>query len=90
MRIHDRHAPRYYPLLDTEDDGSEKTPLFPINDERICSSHCRPYLSEIIPHIFRIHGATKNFTIRCPYCGSHMKRITKQTDGAIYECPSCK
>lgn len=88
--VHDRHAPRYYSLLDTEDDGSEKSPLFPVNDEHICSSGRKPYLSEIIPHIFRIHGAAGGFQIRCPYCGRHMKRITEQTTGALYECQRCK
>ena len=88
--MRDRYSAKYYPLITADDEERHLAPLFPTGDERHCSCRDRPYLSEIISHIFRIHGYAGNKTIHCPYCGKAMKRITKNTEDALYECPRCR
>ena len=91
---------RYYPVVDMDTDGAEKTPLFPVTDgDIVCLSH-RVWLEEMVPDTYRLcvrdagePRAAGAFSICCPKCGEHMKQIGRSTDSyrlGLYVCSSCR
>lgn len=47
---------RYHPLIDGDTDGLEKVPMFLSTDEKTVRQNSKMYLSEIIPHYYRLYS----------------------------------
>ncbi len=83
------YEPMYYPLIDMDTSGSEKTAMFGTHHEAMLKDQGKPYLSEIVAHTFRAHDVSKDQKLHCPYCGSVLKAITNETINALYVCKKC-
>ncbi len=83
------YEPMYYPLIDMDTSGNEKTAMIGTNHEATVKNRGIPYLSEIVAHTFRAHGVSKDQNIHCPYCGNVLKAITNETTNALYICKKC-
>lgn len=86
---------RYFPLVDMADDGSVKFPMFMAKDEQTLRSRNKPYISEVVPRVFRLHTTAalpENTDFRCPYCGSTLSRINPGSESryALFECGRCR
>lgn len=91
---------RYHPLIDCDTEGTEKAPIFQSTDGKAVTDTHKMYLSEMIPHYFRLHSkqemtqrATDKLTIHCPLCGSSLKKIADNCDThrlGLYTCEKCK
>lgn len=64
---------KYYPLIDCDSAGKEKTPLFFSDDEDTVRQSHEMYLQEIIPQYYRLcsvggisAASAKTYTIHCP------------------------
>ena len=83
----------FFPLIDTDTDGTTKAPMFPVHDERSIKGRGGDYLAEYLPKVFRLHahaGFDRNADIRCPYCGKTLRRITAASiSKALYRCENC-
>ena len=87
---------RYYPLIDCDTEGTEKVAMIPTPNGNTVKSQSGMWLEEMIPHYFRL--CTKNsssadtFNIRCPRCGTGLKRISRdinETKRGLYVCSAC-
>ena len=94
---------RYYPLIDCDEDGNEKAPMFPAKDRNTVIRTHAMWLEEIVPRYYRLcvkNTATAKAagasTIRCPKCGKALTLIaakTARTDNhrlGLYTCSSCR
>ena len=88
---------KYYPLIDCDTEGTEKVAMIPTPNGNAVKSRSKMWLEEMIPHHFRLY--TKNtrcsadtFHIRCPRCGTALKRIGGAIDATkrgLYVCSAC-
>lgn len=87
---------RYYPLIDCDTEGTEKVAMIPTPNGNTVKAQSEMWLEEMIPHHFRLY--TKNsssadtFNIRCPRCGTALKRISvgiNETKHGLYVCSAC-
>ncbi len=83
------YDPMYYPLIDMDSSGMEKTAMIGTKNEDTVKQQGIPYLSEIIAHTFRANGVTTSQNIHCPYCGHVLSAITNETNNALYICRKC-
>ena len=78
-------AIRYYPIIDTDDTGMHKVALIPTLSDTQLKRDRKPYLEEIVPHIFHLRGGdTIRAEISCPRCGERMEHYidyNKQATG---------
>ena len=87
---------RYYPLIDCDSEGKEKVAMIPTPDGNTAKSRSRMWLEEMIPHHFRLYtqnsSTADTFNIRCPRCGTALKRISggiNETKRGLYVCSAC-
>ena len=87
---------RYYPLIDCDSEGKEKVAMITTPDGNTAKSRSRMWLEEMIPHHFPLHTQTSSsadpLNIRCPRCGSALKRISgsiNETKHGLYVCSAC-
>jgi hypothetical protein len=90
MGARESYEPKYYPLIDTDTSGKDKIALCGTNDHMVLDKAGKPYLAEIIEHVFRAEGVSGDVTLHCPYCGSELKKITNNADRSIYVCKICE
>lgn len=91
---------KYYPLVDTDTDGFEKQPMFPMEDEKTVAASHRLWLAEAVPGCFRLRAAetpsakdVAKFRVHCPRCGKTMKTISlisKANPLPLYICDDCR
>jgi len=63
--------------------------MFPTTDYKKLDAGGKPYLMEIISHVFRTERILNDVTIRCPYCGRQLENITENAGKSIYVCKNC-
>lgn len=88
---------KYYPLIDCDGEGSEKVAMIPSPNASTVRAQSGMWLEEIVPYYFRLctqHGSSSadTFHIRCPRCGTALKRISgdcNETRRGLYECNAC-
>lgn len=87
---------RYYPLINCDSEGKEKVAMIPTPDGNTAKSRSRMWLEEMIPHHFRLYTQNSSsadpLNIRCPRCGSALKRISgsiNETKHGLYVCSAC-
>jgi hypothetical protein len=88
---------KYYPLIDCENDGTEKMPMFPVTDSKSIKAQSHLWLEEVVPHYYRLraeanHRPANAISIRCPLCGKAMRCISgdiNETKLGLYTCSSC-
>ena len=87
---------KYYPLIDCDTNGTEKVAMIPTPDGNTVKSRSGMWLEEMIPHHVRLYTQNSSFddpfNIRCPRCGSALKRIsrsTNETKHGLYVCSAC-
>lgn len=91
---------RYYPVVDCDSNGTEKSPLFPTTDRSTVIKNHAVWLEEIVPDRYRLcvrddmePRATGAFSISCPKCGRKLKVISNYSNSkrlGLYECSSCQ
>ena len=91
---------KYYPLIDCDSIGTEKTPMFFSDDEDTVRQSHEMYLQEIVPQYYRLCSvggisvaSAKTYTIHCPLCGKGMTPISSRVVEhrlALYYCRNCK
>lgn len=91
---------KYHPLIDCDDSGTEKVPLFFSLDRDVVSDQHSQYLEEIIPRRYRLisrdaqsQALATGYKIHCPSCGTVMDRISNPIDQhklSLYSCPKCR
>lgn len=90
---------RYYPLICFDDENGDMMPLFSTESKRMMEEHHKLYLSEMVPHYYRLNAnfplakdVWQMLNIHCPLCGETMSRMSTPTDGnglPLYRCPRC-
>ena len=90
---------KYYPLIDCDSIGAEKTPMFFSDDEDTVRQSHEMYLQEIVPQYYRLcsvgglsAASSKTYIIHCPLCGKGMTPISAPVDKyhlALYCCRNC-
>lgn len=88
---------RYYPLIDCDTEGTEKAAMIPAPNSATVRAQSQMRLEEMLPHYFRLctqntNHSTDAFNIRCPRCGTALKRISgdiNETKRGLYICDSC-
>lgn len=87
---------RYNPLINCDSEGTEKVAMIPTPNCNTVKSRSVMWLEEMIPHHFRLYtqnsSSTDPFNIRCPRCGSALKRISgsiNETKHGLYVCSAC-
>ena len=87
---------RYYPLIDCNNEGTEKVAMFPSLDRDTIMAQSGMWLEEMLPGYFRLFVCSADSTnavhIRCPRCGSHLRAISEPinaTTQGLYICGSC-
>ena len=87
---------KYYPLIDCDIEGTEKMAMIPTLNGNTVKGQSEMWLEEMIPHYFRLctkkSSSTDTFNIRCPRCGTALKRIsrsTNETKHGLYVCSAC-
>ena len=87
---------RYYPLIDCDSDGTEKVAMIPTPNGITVKAQSNMWLEEMVPHHFRLYSqnsnSADNFNIRCPRCGTALKRISgviNETKRGLYVCYAC-
>lgn len=90
--------PKFYPLIDVDDSGATKSPLFFSKSENDVKTKYQFYLKEIITGYYnlcagkgKMDKSVNSFTICCPICGQPMAVALKVHHGKdnIYCCPLC-
>ena len=87
----------YYPLIDCDAEGSEKSAMIPTPHEGTVRAQAGMWLEEMIPYHFRLCSQNSNLSadticIRCPRCGKALKRIgadINETRHGLYVCSAC-
>lgn len=89
-------AIRYYPLIDCDIEGTEKMAMIPTFNGNTAKAQSEMWLEEMIPHYFRLYTPNRSlaetFNIRCPRCGSALKRISgaiNENKRGLYICSAC-
>ena len=81
---------RYFPVIAIDDSGQQKMALFPTMSAEQFTRSGKPYLEEIMPHIYHLHGRTEMAEIACPCCGKQMEHYyNSPTNAAMYLCRYC-
>lgn len=90
---------RYYPLIGMDTDGKELQAMTPTDSESTVREHHKLWLTEIIPHYFRLGAqdkppvdAVKAIQVHCPKCGGVLRSIstaTKEHPYPLYACDKC-
>lgn len=87
---------RYYSLIDCDSDGTEKVAMIPTPNGNTVKAQSKMWLEEMVPHHFRLYSqnsnSADNFNIRCPRCGTALKRISgviNETKRGLYVCYAC-
>nr|DAF69887.1 MAG TPA: DNA glycosylase [Caudoviricetes sp.] len=88
---------RYYPLIDCDTDGTEKAAMIPTLDRNAVKTQSDMWIEEMIPHHFRLYAkkaqsCADTFEIRCPRCGTVIKRISgavNENRRSLYVCSAC-
>ena len=88
---------RYYPLIDCDLEGTEKMAMIPAPNSATVRAQSQMWLEEMLPHYFRLctqntKHSTDTFSIRCPRCGTALKRISgaiNETKRGLYVCSTC-
>ena len=90
---------KYYPLICADTENGDMMPLFSTENRVTMEQHHKLYLSEMIPHYYRLNAnislgrdVWSNFSIHCPLCGKTMNRMSMPTDNSrlpLYCCPDC-
>ena len=87
---------RYYPLIDCDTEGTEKAAMIPAPNSTAVQAQSGMWLEEMIPHHFRLYtqnsSTADTFNIRCPRCGTALKRISggiNETKRGLYVCSAC-
>ena len=87
---------RYYPLIDCDLEGTEKMAMIPTLNGNTVKSQSGIWIEEMIPYYFRLcpkNSSTADaFNIRCPRCGTALKRISgdiNETKRGLYVCSVC-
>ena len=88
---------KYYPLIDCDTEGTEKVAMIPAPNSAAVQAQSKMWLEEMIPHHFPLytqnaHSSTDTFNIRCPRCGTALKRISgaiNETKRGLYVCSAC-
>lgn len=88
---------KYYPLSDCDTEGTEKVAMIPAPNSAAVQAQSEMWLEEMVPHYFRLCVQNSNrsadtFHIRCPHCGTALKRISKdinETKRGLYVCRAC-
>ena len=91
MRISDETGlpeTRYFPVIAIDDSGHQKVALFPAMSANQFKSSGKPYLEEVMPHIYQLHGEAETVNIACPCCGKQMDYYTPN-NAAMYLCRHC-
>ncbi len=91
---------RYHPLIDGDTDGLEKVPMFLSTDEKTVRQNSKMYLSEIIPHYYRLYSkepmsqsVTDHMEVHCPLCGAVLRQMAQNHDTnklGLYTCDKCR
>ena len=87
---------KYYPLIDCDTNGTEKVAMIPAPNATAIRMQSKMWLEEMIPHHFRLYtqniSSIDTFNIRCPRCGTALKRIggaINETKRGLYVCSAC-
>lgn len=88
---------RYYQLIDCDTVGTEKVAMIPTLNGNTVNGQSGMWLEEMILHYFRLCIQSDvrpydTFNIRCPRCGSVLKRISgaiNETKRGLYVCSAC-
>ena len=87
---------RYYPLIDCDTEGTEKAAMIPAPNSATVRAQSQMWLEEMLPHYFRLYiqnsSSVDSFNIRCPRCGTALKRISgdiNETKRGLYICDNC-
>lgn len=88
---------KYYPLIDCDTEGTEKVAMIPTPNGNAVKSRSKMWLEEMVPHYFRLctqncNRSADTFHIRCPRCGTALKRISNdinETKRGLYVCSAC-
>lgn len=90
---------RYHPLIDADTSGTEKVPLFAVEDRKTAREHHHMWLEEISPANYWLiskepmdREAAKMLKIHCPLCGKIMETICFPLDEhqlSLYRCRDC-
>lgn len=93
MRITDETGipeTRYFPVIAIDDSGHQKVALFPSMSADQFTRSGKPYLEEVMPHIYHLHGKTETVEIACPCCGKQTEHYyNSPTNAAMYLCRYC-
>lgn len=87
---------KYYPLIDCDTEDTEKVAMIPAPSATAIRMQSKMWLEEMIPHHFRLYAQSSSsadtFNIRCPRCGTTLKRISgaiSETKRGLYVCSAC-
>lgn len=88
---------KYYPVIDCDTEGTEKVAMIPAPNSTAVQAQSEMWLEEMLPHYFRLctqnsNRPADNFNIRCPRCGTVLKRISNdinETKRGLYVCSAC-
>jgi hypothetical protein len=88
---------KYYPLIDCDTEGTEKVAMIPAPTATAIRMQSKMWLEEMLPQYFRLCTQSSNrsvdtFNIRCPRCGTALKRISgeiNETKRGLYVCSAC-
>ena len=90
---------KYYPLICADTENGDMMPLCSTEKRITMEQHHKLYLSEMIPHYYRLNANIpqgmeewNKMNIHCPLCGKIMNRMSTPTDETclpLYCCPSC-
>lgn len=81
---------RYFPVIAIDDSGQQKVALFPSMSADQFTRSGKPYLEEVMPHIYHLHGKTGTVEIACPCCGKQMEHYyNSPTNAAMNLCRYC-
>jgi hypothetical protein len=91
---------KYYPVIDCDTEGKVKAELFPAFDEQKVRRVHKLWLTETVPHYFRLcrtdDGAERvkgTFHIHCPVCNLHLRLIgdgNSNDNRGLYVCDNCR
>ena len=88
---------KYYRLIDCDAEGTAKVAMIPTPNVTAVRAQSGMWLEEMIPYYFRLciqnnKNSSDTFNIRCPRCGTALKRISEdinETKRGLYVCSAC-